>query len=156
MAMDDATWARHANPLSVYSRFAALPLLTLAIWSRDWIGAWAWGAVALALLWIWINPRLFAAPESLDSWPTRAVLGERVFLHRRDQVRAHHRRAAGLLSAASLPGVVLLGVGLWQGVVWATSVGVVLTVLPKLWFLDRMVWLYADWRRDHGKDLGDV
>jgi len=154
--MDDATWARHANPLSVYSRFAALPLLTLAIWSRDWIGVWAWGAAALALLWIWINPRLFAAPESLDSWPARAVLGERVFLYRRDQVRAHHRRATGLLSAASLPGVVLLGVGLWQGVVWATSVGVVLTVLPKLWFLDRMVWLYADWRRDHGKDLGDV
>lgn len=29
MGMDAASWERHANPLSVYTRYAALPLLAL-------------------------------------------------------------------------------------------------------------------------------
>src|SRR5919112_1153956 len=32
------SWMRHANPTSVWTRFAALPLLAVAIWSRDWFG----------------------------------------------------------------------------------------------------------------------
>jgi hypothetical protein len=28
-------WQRHANPVSVWTRFAVLPLLALAVWSRD-------------------------------------------------------------------------------------------------------------------------
>jgi hypothetical protein len=31
------TWMRHANPVSVWTRFAVLPLLAASIWSRDWI-----------------------------------------------------------------------------------------------------------------------
>jgi hypothetical protein len=27
---------RHANPVSVWTRFAVLPLLALAVWSREW------------------------------------------------------------------------------------------------------------------------
>jgi hypothetical protein len=30
MAMDDRAWARHANPWSVWTRFATLPFLLLA------------------------------------------------------------------------------------------------------------------------------
>jgi hypothetical protein len=29
------SWMRHANPWSVWTRFAVLPLLILAVWSRD-------------------------------------------------------------------------------------------------------------------------
>ena len=36
------SWERHANPISVWTRFAVLPMLALSIWSRDWIGWWAW------------------------------------------------------------------------------------------------------------------
>ena len=32
------SWMRHANPASVWTRFAVLPLLMLSVWSRDWIG----------------------------------------------------------------------------------------------------------------------
>lgn len=35
--MDDAAWARHANPWSVWTRVPILLLLALAIWSRAWI-----------------------------------------------------------------------------------------------------------------------
>jgi hypothetical protein len=38
--LDGENWMRHANPVSVWTRFAVLPLLAAAIWSRDWIGWW--------------------------------------------------------------------------------------------------------------------
>jgi hypothetical protein len=31
------SWLRHANPISVWTRFAVLPLLALSIWSRAWV-----------------------------------------------------------------------------------------------------------------------
>ena len=31
-------WLRHANPASVWTRFAIMPVLAVAIWSYDWIG----------------------------------------------------------------------------------------------------------------------
>ncbi len=38
--MTDAVWQRHTNPWSVWTRYASLPLLIVAIWSRVWLG---WG-----------------------------------------------------------------------------------------------------------------
>ncbi|MDJ0821808.1 MAG: hypothetical protein QNJ09_08380 [Paracoccaceae bacterium] len=149
MAMDDATWRRHANPWSGWTRLlTALPLFALAVWSRVWLG---WGAlvpVALALAWIWWNPRAFAEPANFDSWMSRAVLGERIFLEHREEVAPGHRMAARVLSWASLPGLAVFIWGLyalwWEGVVF----GMLLTALPKIWFCDRMVWIHADWTRE--------
>ena len=31
-------WMQHANAMSVWTRFAVVPLLALAIWSRAWLG----------------------------------------------------------------------------------------------------------------------
>lgn len=156
MGMSEDVWARHANPWSAFTRFTVLPLLALAIWSREWIGLWAWGAVTLALVWNWLNPRLFAPPASLDSWASRGVLGERIWLNRRDEVRDHHKSWAVILTCASVPGVVFLVLGLWQLRLDWTIFGMLLAVLPKVWFVDRMVWVYQDWLVDHGKELGDV
>jgi hypothetical protein len=39
--LQDDGWLRHANPVSVWTRFAVLPLLAISIWSRDWIGWWS-------------------------------------------------------------------------------------------------------------------
>lgn len=54
--MTDSVWARHANPWSVWTRYMALPVLVMAIWSRVWLG---WGSVvpcAIAFIWIMIMP----------------------------------------------------------------------------------------------------
>jgi len=40
---------RHANPISVWTRFAVLPLLALSIWSPVWIGWWSLVPIALSL-----------------------------------------------------------------------------------------------------------
>src|SRR6476659_6852320 len=52
-------WLRHANPVSVWTRFAVLPLLAISIWSRDWIGWWSLIPITLSLVFMMINPLLF-------------------------------------------------------------------------------------------------
>jgi len=144
-AMSDAIWARHANPWSVWTRNSCLPLLALACWSRVWLGWGAWGAVALALAWTWLNPRVFPPPRSTDNWASRGVLGERVWLNRkRVPVPAHHVRAATVLALVSTSGLPFVIWGAVQLAVWPALLGLVLIHLGKLWFMDRMVWLYAD------------
>ena len=101
-ALDDVTWLRHANPWSVILRFTVLPILVLAFWSRLWLGWWAVIPIALSLLWIWFNPRIFPAPRSLDHWTSKAVLGERVWLDRDIvPVPDRHRTIPNVLSAIS-------------------------------------------------------
>ena len=149
-AMDEATWARHANPWSGWTRFTALPLLALAGWSRVWLG---WGAVvpvAAALAWIYWNPRLFAPPLHWNAWITRGVLGERIWLDRDvAPVPKRHRRMPNILSAVVAVGVVLTLYGVLALSPWPVLMGIAVASLAKLWFIDRMVWLHNDTKDGH-------
>jgi hypothetical protein len=143
--MDDNTWERHANPWSVWSRTTVLPALILAAWSRVWIGWWAFVPATIALMWTWFNPRLFGKPTSLDSWASRCVLGERIWV-KRDEVPVpkHHRLVPNVLNVVSGTGMLFVIWGVAQLSVWPTLFGAMLVYAGKLWFLDRMVWLYED------------
>ena len=145
MGMQDADWRRHANPLSVWTRFTCLPLLVIAIYARQWLGVWAVPLVALAAGWTWFNPRAFPPPADYGTWASRGTLGERIFLARdRLGVPAHHVRAAHVLTGLSALGALPLIYGLIVLNPWATVFGVVATILPKVWFCDRMVWIHAE------------
>ena len=145
MRMDDAAWARHANPWSVWSRFTCLPLIVLAIWSRVWLGWWSLVPLALALGWTFLNPRLFAPPDSTDNWASQGVMGERLFLARKaTPIPAHHAAWAKGLTLASACGAAILVYGVWVLDGWATLCGLAVTLGAKFWFCDRMVWLYRD------------
>lgn len=146
-ALDDATWLRHANPWSVWSRNTGLPLLILAFWSRTWIGWWSIVPILVAVAWTWLNPRLFSAPASTDHWSSRAVLGERIWLARKEvPVPPHHRVTPNVLSAVAALGAILVVIGVVLLELWPTLLGAALVYAGKLWFLDRMVWLYQDAR----------
>ncbi|WP_244935000.1 DUF6653 family protein [Acuticoccus sediminis] len=145
MAMDEATWARHASPWSVWTRVPILPAMALAVYSRAWIGWWALLPVALLAFWTLVNPRIFPPPRSLGSWASRGVMGERIWLARSERpIPPHHARAATMLSAASLVGVAVLAYGLLVLDPWATVAGTILAAGAKLWFVDRMVWLHDE------------
>src|SRR5262245_5425497 len=75
-------WARHANPISVATRFAVLPMLALSIWSRDWIGWWCLVPIVLSLVFMMVNPLLFPKPRSTRNWASKGVFGERVWSER--------------------------------------------------------------------------
>lgn len=145
-SMSEDAWMRHTNPWSGWTRFiTVLPLLVLAIWSRVWLGWWSLIPVTIALLWTWLNPRIFPKPRSTDHWISKGVLGERVWLNR-DQVPVpqHHQRVPNLLNAISALGSLFVIGGLVKLDVCPTVFGIALVVLGKLWFIDRMVWLYED------------
>lgn len=145
--MDDETWARHANPWSVFTRATVLPLFIIAVWSRVWLGWWSLVWVAGVLVWNWVNPRLFAKPASTQNWASQSVLGERVWINRDAvPVPAHHRVFPNVLNAIALVGVLFVTWGLIALAPWPTLFGLCVTYAGKFWFLDRMVWLYKDMR----------
>ncbi len=145
MAMDDATWKRHANPWSVWTRFWILPLLVPAIWCRAWVGWWCLVPVGLLVVWTVLNPRAFPKPATTKHWASEATFGERVWLNRKTlSIPEHHITMAHILSAVSGLGLVPLVYGLVMFAPVETLLGLVLIILGKLWFLDRMVWLYRD------------
>jgi hypothetical protein len=69
--MTDEVWKRHANPWSVWTRFGAIPLMILAIWSRVWLGRWCLVPIAAVIVWLWLNPRVFAPVENPTGWHLR-------------------------------------------------------------------------------------
>ena len=140
---DEDAWRRHANPWSVYTRIPIPLLLVAAIWSRVWLGWWSLLPVAVVLVWTAVNPRVFPAPRSLDSWASRAVLGETVWARRKETpLPARHRRAPLVLSALSAVGLPFLVWGLVVLDPWITLFGLAVQMTGKLWFLDRMALLY--------------
>lgn len=143
--MNDAVWQRHANPISGWSRVITLPLLAISIWSRVWLDWWTLLPVALIILWIWINPRLFPEPKSTNNWMSKGVLGERVWLNRNKvPIPPHHTTVALYLNILTGAGVIPFAIGLIQLNIWATVSGLAIIMIGKLWFLDRMVWLFQD------------
>ncbi|MBT8153487.1 hypothetical protein KMP13_06175 [Epibacterium ulvae] len=145
MSMTEDSWQRHANPLSVYSRMSILPLLTLAVLSRAWLG---WGAlvpIALVAVWTWWNPRAFSAPKTTKSWAAHGTFGERVMLnHAEIPVPDHHMSWARALAALAGVGIIPWVYGLWQLDFGFILLGLAVTMGGKIWFVDRMVWLYQD------------
>jgi hypothetical protein len=143
--MDNQTWQGHANPWCFWTRLTVAPLVFLAIWSRVWIGWWSLLAVAIALLWNWYNARLFAPPKSTDNWASKSVLGERVWINRHHvPIPDHHRIFPQLLTGLAAIGSAIALYGLWVLNLPLTLLGLLLIYIGKLWFLDRMVWLYED------------
>ncbi len=155
-SMSDAAWQRHANPLSVWTRYSVLPILVIAFWSRIWLGWWSIMCVVVAIAWVCINPRLFPKPKSTNNWASKAVLGERVWLNRKEvPVPRYHRILPNILSIVASIGMVLCIYGVVRLHVWPTIFGIALTYMAKSWFLDRMVWLYEDMKETHPTHLSD-
>lgn len=151
MFMDETAWARHAHPLSVWTRvLLGLPLLILAVWSRVWIGGWWLLALAAVLGFIWVNPRMAPVPRHTDNWGAKAVFGERIWLNRKaTPIPARHRLAPHLLTAVSALGLPFLLWGLYALAIWPTLLGAAFIYLGKMWFVDRMVWLFEDMKDTH-------
>ena len=108
---------------------SAVSVLSLAIWSRDWIGIWCLVPVALGIAWLFVNPLLFRAPRSNRNWASRSVLGERIWIDRKnielpDQFQS---RAPFVANAYSTIGLALLAYGLVKLDVVATVAGILIT-----------------------------
>jgi hypothetical protein len=149
--LEGERWMRHANPASVWTRFAVLPLLALAVWSREWIGWWSLAAVALALVFMMVNPLLFPSPRSTRHWASKGVFGERIWTER-DKTELPPQFRSRVLSATyaiQVVGMAVLVYGLVELDLLATVTGLVITQTAKAWFIDRMVLLFEDMKARH-------
>jgi hypothetical protein len=145
--LEGENWMRHANFASVWTRFTVLSLLSLAIWSRDWIGAWCLIGVGLAIIWMFVNPLLFQPPKSTRNWASRAVLGERIWVDRStvDLPEQFRSPAAALIANAySTIGMGILAFGLVDLNLLATVTGILITHGGKAWYMDRVSLLFAE------------
>ena len=139
-------WMRHANPISVWTRFSVVSLLALAIWSREWIGIRCLAPIAAVIVWMFVNPLLFKEPKSTRNWASRSVLGERIWVDR-DKVtlpEEFRSRAASIVANGySTVGMVILAYGLIDLNLIATLSGILIIHGGKAWYLDRAVLLFA-------------
>ncbi|EGA72172.1 hypothetical protein VISI1226_05189 [Vibrio sinaloensis DSM 21326] len=146
MSMDESAWQRHSNPLSVYSRFTIMPLLTLVLVFRDDLGWWTLPMLVSIVIWTWLNPRLFSAPKNTNNWASMGTFGERIYLNRHNEnlIPHHHLRMCKLIV-----GLQIIGLPIWCFAVYdmrydLAVLSTLWVMFTKMWFVDRMVWLYQD------------
>jgi hypothetical protein len=145
--MTDEAWRRHANPWSVYTRFAAIPAMIFAVWSRVWIGWWALIPTGGVIVWLWLNPRLFPAVTEPRSWAAKGIYGEKLWLLEPSRVPRECRTVLRRLTIPAIAGFVLLIWGLVWLSAWPTAFGATLIVLTQFWRIDRFSRLYEDSQR---------
>lgn len=146
MSMDESSWQRHSNPLSVYSRFSILPLFTVAIALREYLGWWTLAVVLLVSFWIWLNPRLFSAPETTNNWASMGTFGERIYLNCRNEsfIPKHHLRMCRWIIILQISGLPFWFYSLYSMNYPLMILSTLWLMMTKVWFVDRMVWLYQD------------
>lgn len=146
MSMDEATWQRHANPWSVWTRVVTgIPVVFFAVWSIKLYGGWSLGIIAISCLWLWLNPRLFPVPKNTNNWGSKATFGERVWLNRSlFPIPAQHQRVALFLLIVTSVGFVVGIVGAYLHLLLPMVCGGIISWFGKMWFCDRMVWLYDE------------
>jgi hypothetical protein len=139
--MSERTWNRHSNPWSGWTRAGSFPLLFVPPWTRRW-----WLGAPLAL-WLWLNPRLFAAPKDDRAWMTRGVLGEKLWTE--GGHRGGLEMRLGILSGLADAAAFALA---YRRRFWPMAGFGLAGWLLKMWFIDRMVGLY-DARRSSSNTL---
>jgi hypothetical protein len=142
--LEGESWMRHANAVSVWTRFLALPMLAVSFWSRDWIGWFSLIPIALSLVWMAINPIFFSKPRSTRNWASKGVLGERVWAEGDHSTFPPEYQTRALTVAALYQsiGMAFLGYGLWVLNPLVAVLGLLIVQGGKAWYIDRMVLLF--------------
>jgi hypothetical protein len=143
--LSERTWMRHANPWSVWTRYAAFPALLAAVWSHHWIGWWSLAPIAAVVAFLAVNPRLFPPPRSTKSWASMAVLGERVWVRERYRLPAEmHPMVHWVVLGLSGLSALALVWGLATSDIVVTVGAAAAVIVTKSWLSDRMVWLFRE------------
>lgn len=140
--ISDQMWKRHANPWSVWTRFAAIPAFILAVWSRVWLGGWALVPVAVVMAWLILNVFVFPPVDNPISWVSKGIYGEQLWLKQRKKLPRHYDIAQRWLIVLGVIGMSLIVVGLVILNTWLCAMGCIVVTLAQLWRIDRFSLLY--------------
>jgi hypothetical protein len=92
-------FARHAHPVSAWSRLLTTPLLLVPLWTRRW-----WWYVPIGA-WFALNPVITPPVRDTSSFAARAILGEESWT--RDPTSQPAVLVVGGLASASLAGAMV-------------------------------------------------
>jgi len=138
-------WRKYTNPWSIWVRFFILPMLIVSMWSRVWLDQWSLILIVMTLAWIWFNPRIALSKKTKNVWAMQAILGERLWLDRQNNlIPEHHFFVITALQIIVIVSFLTCVVGIVLLNKWLTFFGLCFTYIGMCWFLDRMVWLYND------------
>jgi hypothetical protein len=140
--MNDEMWKRHANPWSVWTRFAAIPAFMLTVWSRIWLGWWVLIPISLILVWLVLNVFVFSPITSPRNWASKGIYGEKLWLSKRVEIPEHYAVIQHWLIILGIAGMLLIAWGLYQLHLWISLLGAVVLILAQLWRIDRFSTLY--------------
>jgi hypothetical protein len=140
-------WMHHANPWSVWTRFAVLPMLVVSVWSRDWIGWWSLIPIGLSVVWMMTNPLFFKTPKSTRNWASKGVFGERIWADRKDvaiPAKFLKSQVPNIATIGQGLAVIILAYGLVRLDLVVVIAGTLMCQVAKSWYIDRMVLLFED------------
>lgn len=140
--MSDEMWRRHANPWSVWTRFAAIPAFMLAVWSCVSIGIWSLIPIILVVIWLYLNVWVFPPITTAHSWASKGIYDEKLWLSKRSELPKHYDVIQRWLILLGITGMILIGWGLYQLHFWISLLGAVALILAQLWRIDRFSTLY--------------
>lgn len=127
-------WARHSNPWSAGTRFAIMPLLLSSIYYRRW------RLLVAVVGFTVVNPVLFPEPARTDTWFSEVVLAERWWFQQGHT--SFEPTFPSLLNYLSVPATLVALYGAIRRRPQLTTVGGLLTICLKLWFVDELVGRY--------------
>jgi len=129
-------WEKHANPWSAWTRIGAAPFLYVAIWFSSI------PLFILVVIWYVINPFIFPKPKTHDSWASKGVLGEQLWT--RKVGKDFNLFLQILTGAFFIPSLYLT----WVNDFWPALYTATLAFIFKVWFVDRMRFLYELRKKD--------
>jgi len=150
--MSDEMWKRHANPWSVWTRFAAIPAFMLAVWSRIWIGWWSLIPIIVVVIWLYLNVLVFPPIDTPRNWASKGIYGEKLWLGKRAEPPKHYDVIQKWLIVLGVVGMILIAAGLYRLHFWISLLGAVVLILGQLWRIDRFSTLYELYE-DKGNQL---
>lgn len=131
--LSEKTWARHANPLSGWTRVLSMPLLAIGFYLHNyWI-------IGISIIWLIINPILFPKPKSVNNWMSKGVLGEQQYYSQGPKFK---KDLPTLLNVLNVPVFLAFLYFSWQQALIPMILAGLLTMTIKFWFVDRMVFLF--------------
>lgn len=143
--MSDEMWKRHANPWSVWTRFAAIPAFIVAVWSRVWLGWWSLIPIGLVVLWLFLNVFVFPPVTHPQNWASKGIYGEKLWLSKQAEIPLHYALIQRWLIILGLMGMLIIAWGLYELHFWATLTGMIVLILAQLWRIDRFSILYEQY-----------
>lgn len=140
--LSEKTWERHANPWSGWTRVLSMPALALGLYLHNF---WILGAV---VVWLIINPMLFAKPKSTDNWMSKGVLGEQLYFKDGKKLKKDLPTLLNMLNILVFIAFIYFG---WQQELLTMILAGLLTMTLKFWFIDRMCLLVNNKKNHYDK-----